>query len=330
MGKLGKREQLRQLPRSPAFKATVKVAQEGHQVHEGRLQTLSLNLIDADPEQPRTRLAALGLTVERIRAHAAGELDVIADNPEAQEAFDDLQGLAASIEEHGLLQPITVYPAGDRYVIAQGERRVLAHLLLMRSDIRASVRPRSKSRKRIYAAQLAENLAREDLSLSERVMALTKLDQLHREEAGEGEGLSAEEVSTLVGVNRRQAFKYLAVVRGGAPLHHAIETGWVTTLSQAAELAGLDAEAIKAKLASKASDASAAPRTTSAPASRGRPTVKVSLGSTTHPAVIQALAKSYLGETRFNALFKSVEWSDLKAVTQAWSEFLKVVEEAEG
>lgn len=60
-------------------------------------------------------------------------LDRIYGNPDQpRKTFDDaaLRELAASIRENGLKQPITVRPAGDRFMIVMGERRFRAHQIL--------------------------------------------------------------------------------------------------------------------------------------------------------------------------------------------------------
>jgi len=47
----------------------------------------------------------------------------------------ELEELAASIQERGLLQPIGVAPRGDRFLIVFGDRRYLAHRWLKKKDI---------------------------------------------------------------------------------------------------------------------------------------------------------------------------------------------------
>lgn len=47
----------------------------------------------------------------------------------------ELEELAGSIQERGLLQPIGVAPRGDRFLIVFGDRRYLAHRWLKKKDI---------------------------------------------------------------------------------------------------------------------------------------------------------------------------------------------------
>lgn len=336
MAKLSKREQLRKLPASPALQATFRVAREGQHVQEGRLQSIPTASVVPDPEQPRTRLAALGITAETVRDHVAGKTDLTKGPGARKEAIEALQELATSIEEHGLIQPITVYPDGNGFAIGSGERRFLAHLLLQRAEIRAMVRPRPDSRKRVFAQQLTENLARENLSLAERIDGLRKLDALHREEGGDGEaGLTPQQIAPLIGVSVRQAYKYLAVMGGPESVMAAIQSGAITGLNQAADIAGIknpdeQQAALQRVLSGEGATPPPAPAVPpKASGGRGRPTTKVALGATTEPAVVAALARSYLGEQRFESLFKGVDWADLKAVAKAWAGFVKAVEETE-
>ena len=65
-------------------------------------------------------------------------------NPRKRFDPDQLQELAQSIREHGLLQPIIVEPhRSGAYVLVAGERRLRAHVLLKRKNIQAMVRDRS-------------------------------------------------------------------------------------------------------------------------------------------------------------------------------------------
>ncbi len=90
---------------------------------------------------------------------------------------DTLQELAASIREHGVLQPILVRPAGDAYEIIAGERRWRASKLAEKETIPAIVE-RFDDATALEIA-LIENLQREDLSpLDEAVIYKKMTDEL--------------------------------------------------------------------------------------------------------------------------------------------------------
>ncbi|HLQ04087.1 MAG TPA: ParB/RepB/Spo0J family partition protein [Verrucomicrobiae bacterium] len=90
---------------------------------------------------------------------------------------DTLNELAASIKEHGVLQPILVRPAGDGYEIIAGERRWRASKLAGKETIPAIVE-RFDDATALEIA-LIENLQREDLSpLDEAVIYKKMTDEL--------------------------------------------------------------------------------------------------------------------------------------------------------
>jgi ParB family transcriptional regulator, chromosome partitioning protein len=90
---------------------------------------------------------------------------------------DTLAELAASIREHGVLQPILVRPAGDEYEIIAGERRWRASKLAGKETIPAIVE-RFDDATALEIA-LIENLQREDLSpLDEAVIYKKMTDEL--------------------------------------------------------------------------------------------------------------------------------------------------------
>jgi ParB family chromosome partitioning protein len=90
---------------------------------------------------------------------------------------ETLQELAASIREHGVLQPILVRPAGDDYQIIAGERRWRASKLAGKETIPAIVE-RFDDATALEIA-LIENLQREDLSpLDEAIIYKKMTDEL--------------------------------------------------------------------------------------------------------------------------------------------------------
>ena len=109
-----------------------------------KLQEIPLELIQPDPEQPRR-------------------------------SFDEgaLEELAASVREHGILQPIVVSPHGKKYSIVAGERRWRAAGLAGLVTIPAIVRTLSGQHR--LEISLIENLQRRDLNPIETATAYLKL-----------------------------------------------------------------------------------------------------------------------------------------------------------
>ena len=74
-----------------------------------------------------------------------------------------LKQLAQSIDEKGLISPITVKKFGNKYIIVAGERRYRAHKLLNKKRILAYVIDADTTKDVMYMA-LIENIQREDLN----------------------------------------------------------------------------------------------------------------------------------------------------------------------
>ena len=90
---------------------------------------------------------------------------------------ETIQELAASIREHGVLQPILVRPAGDAYQIIAGERRWRASKVAGKETIPAIIE-RFDDATALEIA-LIENLQREDLSpLDEAIIYKKMTDEL--------------------------------------------------------------------------------------------------------------------------------------------------------
>ena len=87
----------------------------------------------------------------------------------------DIEDLAASIEEIGLLQPIAVRRINDKYELIAGERRLKAHQFLNKNTIEVIIIDASDEE--VALLTLAENLKREDLTDYEIYVGLTSLDE---------------------------------------------------------------------------------------------------------------------------------------------------------
>jgi ParB/RepB/Spo0J family partition protein len=107
------------------------------------------------------------------RATHALPVDCISPSPRnPRTAWGDLDELAASLDTHGLLQPIVVRPEGaeGRYEIVAGHRRFAAAQKLDWRTIDAVVRKADPSE--AFILTLVENLQRDDLSPKEEAAGL--------------------------------------------------------------------------------------------------------------------------------------------------------------
>lgn len=84
-----------------------------------------------------------------------------------------LQELAASIEEHGIIQPIVVRKQGKKYEIIAGERRFRAAQIAGLSEVPAIIKEMTEQQ--MMEVAILENLQREDLTPIEEAEAYSNL-----------------------------------------------------------------------------------------------------------------------------------------------------------
>ncbi len=101
--------------------------------------------------------------------------DVVANPEQPRRSFDEdaLAELVASINEHGIIQPIIVTPRGGSFQIVAGERRYRAARQAGLKKIPALVR--SMDDQQQLEISLIENLQRKDLNVLETATAYLKL-----------------------------------------------------------------------------------------------------------------------------------------------------------
>ena len=115
--------------------------------------------------------------------------------------FDDeaLKELAASINVHGVIQPIIVRKLDNKYEIVAGERRWRASKLLDLKEIPAVIR--SIDEQNAAKISLIENVQRENLNPIEEATAYKKIMQdyeLKQDELGEAVGKSRTYISNSI------------------------------------------------------------------------------------------------------------------------------------
>jgi ParB family transcriptional regulator, chromosome partitioning protein len=123
----------------------------------------------------------------------------------------DLQELAASIEKHGVMQPIVIRPVDDElhpYEIIAGERRWRAAQLAGLTEVPAIVRDLPDQV--AIALALIENIQRQDLNPIDQAMALQRF---HDEF-----GLSHQEIAETVGKARTTVSNLLRLLSLAEPV----------------------------------------------------------------------------------------------------------------
>ncbi len=135
------------------------------------------------------------------------EIDEIYPNPfQPREKIDreKLENLKNSIEQQGIITPITVREKEDGYEIIAGERRWLAAKELNMTKIPAYVL-NLKSDEEMLEVSLVENIQREDLNPIEIATSYKKLI----EECG----LTHEEIAKKVGLDRATITNYIRILK---------------------------------------------------------------------------------------------------------------------
>lgn len=133
------------------------------------------DLID-DSFNPNSAYDPTAQQDERVSKEATLPLDKLQANPDQpRQTFDKdaLEELAASINEHGIIQPIVVTPKGEGYEIVAGERRYRASKLAGLTEVPVIVR--SMSDQTQLEISLIENIQRRDLNSIETATAYAKL-----------------------------------------------------------------------------------------------------------------------------------------------------------
>ena len=147
---------------------------------------IDIDLIEPNPEQPRTRFAEASL-----------------------------EELAQSIRVNGVVQPIVLRQVGGRYQIVAGERRWRASQRAGLRKIPAVVK--EVSDEKLLELALVENIQRQELNPIEEAKAYRKLiDTI---------GLTQEEVAERVGKERTAVTTSMRLLRLPSEIHLVIEEG---------------------------------------------------------------------------------------------------------
>jgi ParB family chromosome partitioning protein len=161
-------------------------------------------MLEEKLQQNNQRHAAADQSVEFTegREFSLIAIDNIEPNPyQPRRIFPqvEMEKLAASINEIGLLEPILVRKIDGKYQIAAGERRWRAHKLLNKPTIEAIVTGITDSDMAVFA--LAENIDREDLSDYEIGIALRQIEKVFP---------TKKKLAESLGLNREDMYRYFA------------------------------------------------------------------------------------------------------------------------
>jgi ParB family chromosome partitioning protein len=156
--------------------------------HRERVGEIAIADIDPNPDQPR-------------RVFEPGALDVLAE----------------SIRVHGVLQPVVVRRAGDRYELVVGERRWRASKQAGLASIPAvvfEIDPRDR-----LEVALVENVQRRDLNPIELAVAFRALADT---------GATQDEIGQRVGMDRSSIANHLRLLELSREIQADVEAGRIT------------------------------------------------------------------------------------------------------
>jgi ParB family chromosome partitioning protein len=161
----------------------------------------------------------------------------IAPNPnQPRKLFrkDKLEELAASIEEHGLLEPIVVARRGNKWQIIMGERRWRACRLTRRYQTQpVPVRVMVTSDQKVAEMALIENIQREDL---------TPLEEARHMQALLDRGLSMPELAKKLGFKSHARVYFRTILLNLLPEYQEALRCGIISHAQAIEMSRLNPE----------------------------------------------------------------------------------------
>lgn len=151
---------------------------------------------------------------------------------------ESIQELAASIKEHGVIQPIIVRSVLRGYEIIAGERRFRASQICGLKTIPAVVK--NFSDRQVMEIALIENVQREDLNAIEQALAYQALmDQFQ---------LTQEEMSAKVGKSRSHIANFLRLLQLPEDIKQYVSRGTLS-MGHARAIAGVKSDRKKKELA---------------------------------------------------------------------------------
>ena len=179
--------------------------------------------LDAPPSSPAPALRGVPLEVD---------LDLLAPNPRQPRVQIDqgpLEELAQSIRVNGIIQPILVRKAGDRFEIIAGERRWRAAQIA--GLLRVPVIIREIADAQVLQVALIENIQRENLNPIDEASAYRRLlDEC---------AMTQEALADAVGKDRASIANHLRLLRLPAEVQRQV-SGGALSMGQARALVALE------------------------------------------------------------------------------------------
>lgn len=166
-------------------------------------------LIPGDPsaQEPESQSGVRQVAIESIQPNP--------HQPRSRMDPTQLEELAASIREHGLIQPLIVTQSPGGYTLVAGERRWRASKIAGLAEVPVVVKEATPQE--MLELALIENIQRADLNAVEEAQAYRQLiDDF---------GLTQEEVADRVGKGRSTVANLVRILNLPAPVQQAVLDG---------------------------------------------------------------------------------------------------------
>lgn len=180
---------------------------------------LSALLENANTDITTNKLEGDGKVVGAIANIEVSKIETNPFQPRTNFEEDALNELAASIKEHGIIQPITVRKLGyNKYQLISGERRFRASQLAGLTSVPAYIRIANDQA--MLEMALVENIQRENLDAIEVAISYKRLiDECN---------LTQEQLSQKVSKQRSTITNYLRLLKLPVEIQLAIRNGDIT------------------------------------------------------------------------------------------------------
>jgi ParB family chromosome partitioning protein len=185
----------------------------------------------------------------------------------------ELERLAASIAEHGVIQPILVTPAVEGYQLVAGERRLRAAEMAGLERIPALIRTVGEQQQ--LGLALIENLMRSDLNAMDEARAFRKL--------ADDFGLTQDEIARRMGRARPSVTNTLRLLELAPPVQDAVRASSITE-GHARAIGAVDDHARQQELLDTVIAKSLSVRQTEELARRAKRAAAVEQGTPAEPA----------------------------------------------
>lgn len=171
--------------------------------------------VEAAPyqEEHSTPIATHGLN--QISVY---EIDGNPTQPRQDIDENEIDSLAQSLRDHGLIQPIVVRRLGDRYQLIAGERRLRAAIKAGWSEVPAQIREADD--RQVAELAIIENLQRKDLNALEKAESFQHYLQTY--------GCTQEELAGRLAIDRSTVANFIRLLELPEEVRQAVRTSAIS------------------------------------------------------------------------------------------------------